>query len=152
MRIDYLADKPELAAGLIAPMVKHWRAFIPEENDVSRAEKFRRHMNRDSLPIAWIAYEGESVFGTAALREHDLEHRTDLTPWLAGVHVLPEYRGRGIATALCRVVEAKAREMGYARLYLITLDRQSLYAQLGWHPFEPSTWRGYPVDIMSKNL
>lgn len=78
----------------------------------------------------------------AALRVHDLHGRDDLGQWLGGVYVRPESRRRGVASALCRVVEEKARELGFRRLFLFTLDRQSLYARLGWSVMESTVWKG----------
>ena len=117
MRISYLADQPALAAPLIPGLLEQWRHVLPEQTAETRAAKFRAHMNRDNLPIAWVAHEGSSVFGTAALRAVDVEGREDLTPWLAGVYVLPQFRRRGIASALCEVVEAKARALRMTDLH-----------------------------------
>ena len=150
--ISHLADRPELAEGLIPGLLAHWRHVAPEQTWQSRAEKFRAHLNRDVLPIAWVAHAGGDVLGTAALRTHDLDGREDLAPWLGGVYVLPGFRRRGIASALCRTVEDKARALGFARLYLFTPDQQALYARLGWRPFERVVWRGLPSDIMIKEL
>jgi putative acetyltransferase len=150
--ISYLADRPELARQLIPGLLEHWRFIAPEATWESRVERFRALENRDVLPIGWIAHDSERAVGTAALRVTDLEGRDDLTPWLGGVYVEPSHRGRGIASMLCGVVERKARELGFPRLYLFTLDRQSLYARLGWRMLEPAVWRGHPASIMVKEL
>jgi GNAT superfamily N-acetyltransferase len=107
-------------------------------------------MNREKLPIAWVAYDGHTALGTAALRETDLKGREDLSPWLGGVFVSPPYRGRGIASALCRVVEANAYERGISRLYLFTHGQESLYEHLGWSSQEQMLWHGQRCSIMSK--
>ena len=65
-------------------------------------------MNRDELPIAWVAHANGQLFGTAALRVHDLEGREDLTPWLGGVFVGSHFRRRGIGAALCATVKDEA--------------------------------------------
>jgi predicted N-acetyltransferase YhbS len=152
MRISYLADQPALAAPLIPGLLEQWRHVLPEQTAETRAAKFRAHMNRDNLPIAWVAHEGSTVFGTAALRAVDVEGREDLTPWLAGVYVLPQFRRRGIASALCEVVEAKARGLRMADLYLFTLDQAQLYARLGWRFFGRAKWRGREGEIMVKHI
>ena len=68
------------------------------------------------------------------------------------MYVLPEHRGKGIATALCRVVEAKARDSGISRLYLFTLDQEPLYARLGWKVLEHVVWHERDCVIMVKDL
>src|SRR5688572_13759565 len=42
--------------------------------------------------------------GTASLVNSDLPSRPDLTPWLAGVLVLPAFRGQGYSAALSVVL------------------------------------------------
>lgn len=152
IRISYLAERPELAAGLIPGLLDHWRPIFPDQTYADREAKFRAHLNRDRLPIAWVAHEDDTVLGTAALRVHDLESRTDLTPWLAGVYVLPQYRRRGIASALCRTVASAAAAMGYQRIYLFTLDQVPLYTGLGWVSYASDAWHGRRCEIMVKNL
>lgn len=150
MQISYLADHPEFIPVLAPGIVEHWRFVMPEETLESRVIKLQKHMSRDALPIAFVAHDDGQVFGTAALRVHDLEDRRDLTPWLGGVFVRPEYRRQGIASALCRAVEAKAWSLGFQRLYLFTPDQQDMYARRGWQKFDRTVWRGLESDIMSK--
>jgi GNAT superfamily N-acetyltransferase len=152
MQVSYLADVPDLAGQLIPGLLDHWRPVVPEDTAEARAHRFRAHMNRDVLPIAWLAHEAGQAAGTAALRASDLPGREELSPWLGGVYVAPQFRGRGIASALCRAVEARAAALGYERLYLFTLDQQALYQHLGWRPFERTSWRGRDADVMSKAL
>lgn len=152
MRISYLADFPEAASALIPGLLDHWRFIAPDDTVAGRAERFKAHQNRDMPPIAWVAHDGDEVWGTASLRIHDLHGREDLTPWLGGVFVLPRFRRRGIASALCRVVEDKARVLGFQQLFLFTLDQQALYQSLGWRHHQPASWAGHAGDIMLKRL
>ena len=150
MRISYLADRPELAAQLIPGLLEHWSYVFREQTAADRAAKFNAHLNREDLPIAWVAHEGDLALGTAALRKTDLEGREDLGPWLGGVFVAPSHRGRGIASDLCRVVESKAHAQGVSRLYLFTHGQERLYERLGWSTIERTEWHGYECSIMSK--
>ena len=110
-------------------------------------------MNRDKLPIAWVAHANGQLLGTAALRVHDLKGREDLTPWLGGVFVGSHFRRQGIGAALCAGVEDKARLRGIQTLYLFTLDKQAWYSRLGWSIIGPLVWHpAGPVDIMCKPL
>lgn len=150
MRISYLADRPELAEQPIPSLLEHWTYVFPHQTAADRAARFRAHLNREELPIAWVAHEGDTALGTAALRETDLDGREELGPWLGGVFVSPPHRGRGIASALCRVVESKAHDRGVFRLYLFTHDQESLYERLGWSLLEHTQWHGHRCSIMSK--
>jgi GNAT superfamily N-acetyltransferase len=150
MQISYLADHPEFIPVLAPYIVEHWRAVLPEETVERRIIKLQKHTNKSTLPIGWVAHADGQVFGTAALRVYDLEGREDISPWLGGVFVLPEYRRRGVASALCRAVEDGAWSLGFEMLYLFTPDQQPFYARLGWRKSEHVVWRGLESDIMIK--
>ena len=126
MNISFLADHPEFIETLAPWVSEHWRPILTQETVESRVEKFRTHLNHYTLPIAWVAHSGSQVFGTAALRVHDLPDHDNLTPWLGGVYVAPQFRRHGIGTALCSAVEQHAKTiLEISTLYLFTLDKQA---------------------------
>ena len=150
--IDYLADHPDFVPTLARESLDFYRTLLPEETLESRCAKLRAHRNKEALPLALVAHDGGEVMGMAALREHDLEGHDQLTPWLGGVFVRTQHRGRGIGSVLCRAIEEKARNMGFAMLYLFTIDQQRLYARLGWQHLQTASWHGAKIDIMTKRL
>ena len=152
VRISYLIDHPDYIPQLAQWLFEQWGSVLGEKTLEVRIKKLKAHMNRDELPIAWVAHANGQVLGTAALRVHDLEGREDLTPWLGGVFVGPDFRRRGIGQALCAAVEDAARERGIQTLYLFTLDKQAWYSRLGWTMLEPCVWHQRPGDIMCKQL
>ena len=152
MKIGYLADHPDFVPPLAARLLEHWRPWTPEHTLETRIAKLRSQMNLDVLPIAFVAYSDLQVMGIASLRVHDLEAREDLTPWLGGVYVAPDFRHQGVGMALVGVVEDKARELGFEEIYLYTLDREDWYISLGWSTTEAVHWRGHPGVIMRKAL
>lgn len=152
MQIDLLANRPGDIDVLVGPMFEYWQRVSTDDKVEARRERFRTHLNRTELPIAWVAHDRGVVMGTVALRTTDLPGHDHLTPWLSGVFVLPEYRRRGIAAALCRHVEACALQMGHTRLYLFTLDQQALYGRLGWRILDKGTWMGLSADVMTKSV
>ena len=126
--------------------------MLGEKTLEARIKKLNAHMNRDQLPIAWVAHAKGQLLGTAALRVHDLEGREDLTPWLGGVFVAPKFRRCGVGNALCATVEDAARSRAVRILYLFTLDKQAWYSRMGWTVLGPCVWHERPGDIMSKQL
>ena len=152
VRISYLIDHPEYVPQLALWLFNQWDSILGEKSPETRIRKLQAHMNRDEMPIAWVAHADGQLFGTAALRVHDLEEREDLTPWLGGVFVGSDFRRRGIGTALCTSVEDAARSRGVQTLYLFTLDKQAWYARLGWTLLSPCVWHERPGDIMCKQL
>lgn len=153
MNISFLADHPEFIQTLAPWIVEHWRLILTQETIETRTATLQKHLNYRALPVAWVAHSGAQVFGTAALRVHDLPGHEHLTPWLGGVFVAPQFRQQGIGTALCLAVERQAQVLfGFEKLYLFTLDRQAWYRSLGWHLFEPCTWCGLDGHVMIKKF
>jgi GNAT superfamily N-acetyltransferase len=72
------------------------------------------------MPRTFILLANSEPVGTASLAAHDLDERPDLTPWLAGVFVVPHARGRGYAAHLISAVEQEARIASISTLWLYT--------------------------------
>jgi len=152
VRISYLSEHPEYVQELAQWLFEEWGSILGEENSEARIKKLKAHMNREELPIAWVAHANGQLFGTASLRVHDLEGREDLTPWLGGVFVGSQFRRRGIGETLCATVENAARSRGVQTLYLFTLDKQAWYSRQGWKELASCVWHERPGDIMSKEM
>jgi N-acetylglutamate synthase-like GNAT family acetyltransferase len=152
LRIGYLIDHPEYMPQLAQWLFEQWGGILREKTPEIRIRKLKAHMNRDQLPIAWVAHANGQLLGTAALRVHDLEGHEDLTPWLGGVFVGSQFRHRGIGGVLCATVEEVAQSQGIETLYLFTLDKQEWYLRQGWKVLAPCVWHERPGDIMSKVL
>jgi GNAT superfamily N-acetyltransferase len=152
VQISYLIDHPEYIPQLGQWLFEEWDAILGEKTPDARLRKLTMHMNRDKLPIAWVAHANGQLFGTAALRVHDLEGREDLTPWLGGVFVGSQFRREGIGAALCAAAEHEARARAVHTLYLFTLDKQAWYSRLGWSILGPCVWHQRPGDIMCRRL
>jgi GNAT superfamily N-acetyltransferase len=117
------------------------------------AQRWRQDLAAPGLPLRWVALDGDTVLGMAALLADDLPARPDLFPWLGDVFTAPAARGRGVASALVHHVEAEAAALGHRRLYLFTDAAESLYARLGWHALGPDRGpRGETVTVMWKDL
>src|SRR5258707_8522842 len=154
VRISYLGEHPEYIPELAQWLFEQWDAILGEKTPEARITKLKAHMNRDQLPIAWVAHENGQLLGTAALRVHDLEGREDLTPWLGGVFVGAQFRRRGIGAALCTTVEEAARSRGIQTLYLFTLDKQAWYSRQGWTVLASCVWHerhGYKIAKRRKS-
>jgi hypothetical protein len=74
--------------------------------------------------------------GTSSLVVHDLDERPDLTPWLAGVLIVPEARRRGYVIPLIQAVEAASVAAAIPRLWLHTEHAEGIYAKAGWERVE----------------
>src|SRR5205814_9501150 len=131
VQISYLIEHPEYIPQLAQWLFEQWGSTLGEETPETRIKKLKTHLNRDTLPIAWVAHGNGQLLGTAALRVHDLEGREDLTPWLGGVFVGSDFRGQGIGAALCAAVEDEARARSIRTLYLFRLIKRAGYSRVG---------------------
>jgi hypothetical protein len=56
VRISYLIEHPEYAPQLAQWLFDQWGSVLGEETIEVRIKKLKAHLNRDKLPIAWVAH------------------------------------------------------------------------------------------------
>ena len=61
-----------------------------------------------------------AIIGGIGLIEADSAERTDLSPWICGLYVEPDERGRGLGAALLTHARREAAALGFAKLYIKT--------------------------------
>lgn len=150
MRIDLLADHVDLVPLIARWHYDEWSYYDPERPLEDWTSRVAEMVNRDRIPIMFVAMEGDTLVGTASLVEFDMATRADLSPWLAGVFVDPESRGQGTGTALVRRVIDCAADLGVSPLYLFTNGAEPLYERLGWKTFSSEHYRDRMVTIMTR--
>ena len=87
--------------------------------------------NQKGVPQWYLVMENDKIIGGAGVIENDFHDRKDLTPNVCALYVEEEYRGRGIAGGLLKVICADMDDMGVDPLYLIT-EHTSFYERYGW--------------------
>ncbi len=150
MSIVAVSGEPELA-----PVVARWLVGEFFDYPGGMTVPAMTHMiltPRQPFAECFVLLEDGEPAGTASLATEDLEARPDLTPWLAGVFVRPQSRGRGYARALVRAVEGHARGHGISTLWLYTGGAAPLYAGLGWRAMGQERDRWGPVTLMRRDL
>jgi GNAT superfamily N-acetyltransferase len=145
------SDSPHVAT-LAGWEFETWGHHHPGRTAPETSALFRENCGDAGVPSVFAACAEDAPVGMASLVADDMDTRPDLSPWLASVFVLPEWRGRGIASTLVRQVEAEAISNGITQLYLFTPDQQSLYRRLGWHDVERCLYHGESVTIMTRQL
>lgn len=98
---------------------------------------YLHRLNARTAPHVYVAVDGGRVVGSATLlTEQKFIHRGALAAHVEDVVVHPDYRGRGVGTALVREISDKAEQMG---CYRTTLDCSpelcSFYNSLGFAPW-----------------
>ena len=108
MHIDYLCDHPHLIEELAELNFKEWGEFRDGDTLEARTERMRAACGKGAVPSVVVAIEDGRLLGGALLIDSDMKIRPQLTPWLAGVYVKAEERGRGIASQLVNRIVAEA--------------------------------------------
>ena len=152
LTISYLADCPETIPQLAAWQQAQFGYLSPTSNEAGRIDRFRTHLQRNAIPMTFVAQVDGAPVGSASLVVSDMSIMPELTPWLAGVYVAHEHRRRGIGAQLVRRVMAEATALGVDRLYLYTHDRMTFYRGLGWETVGAYHYRGYLMTVMSCRL
>lgn len=148
MHIDYLCDRPEFIEELAELNFNEWGELRCGDTLEARTERMRKACGKGAIPSVVVAIEDGRLLGGALLIDSDMKTRPELTPWLAGVYVKAEERGRGVASQLVNRIVEEARALGVQTLYLYTDAAQSLYARLGWEVVEELVYEDLPVTIM----
>ena len=105
-----------------------------------------------SMPRTFVLLADNEPIGTASLAACDLEERPDLTPWLAGVYIVPQARGQGHAARLIAAVENHSAALGMPVLWLYTNSAERIYARAGWKTVESVQHNGKPFALMRRDL
>jgi predicted N-acetyltransferase YhbS len=122
-------------------------ANLPDE--IRRLEDF---VGNGAEQVALMASCDGVSAGTCLLTPKELEPCHPVSPWLAGLYVVPEFRRRGIGGILVRATEEQARQRGHRQIYLYSDDATSYYEGLGWQVVEQTTWKDYPMALMAHDL
>lgn len=149
MKIEYLADHPEFLPTIADWQHAEWGRLRPGDTVEARTARLQDSCGRAQIPLTVVAFDGGLVLGSASLLRHDMDTRTELTPWLAGVFVAPEQRRRGIGAKLVRRIMTEAGALQVPILYLYTVHSQKFYADLGWSLQEETGYREQTVSIMT---
>ncbi|WP_374832904.1 GNAT family N-acetyltransferase [Paenochrobactrum pullorum] len=145
-------ERPELAQITGA---WRWEAFF-SDTDVSLQDVVAIDVactsEADILPTVWVLLKDEQAIGMITLCLDDLENRPELNPWLAGLYIVPQYRGQGHALQLIAHLETEAAKAAIKRLSLYTEGSVGLYSKAGWNVIETFDEKGGTYSIMQKQF
>lgn len=153
IKIAFLADHLDFIDEIALVWQKEWIKDKTEKGFDKIKTRMLDKLNTDKIPFILVAIDGNNWVGTGSLWEKDLDKRPDLEPWIAGVYVKEEFRGKGIATKLISKVLEIAKKLGYKKIYLHTEEAMGLYKKLGWTKLEESiNDQGEPTTVYYINL
>lgn len=142
--------------GCIAQLARwhhdEWLHLNPGATLESRLKRYQSSVSNSNLPELFVAFNGETLLGSATLAKNDMDTREFLTPWLASLYVATEYREHGVASTLIEYVLSYAKQHEFKNIYLFTEDQTDFYQHRGWHLIESVEYRDAEVDLMSLKL
>lgn len=103
-------------------------------------------------PQTFVLLVDGTPVATASFVAGDLASMPELTPWLAGLFVLPDARGQGHARRLIAQVEAAAQQAGYQEIWLYTGSAEGLYTRAGWEVVERLPHGASSLALMRRAL
>ncbi|MEO8390069.1 MAG: GNAT family N-acetyltransferase [Polaromonas sp.] len=151
MRIEHLIDCQDHLEKVADWQQVEFGYLNPSVSVEQRQSRLRDSLQRAGLPLTIVAIsEDGQPMGAASVLPKTITH-AHLTPWLSAVVVSPEFRGKGIASALSLRAVAEAERLGFKTLNLFTPHNESLYRRIGWETVERSNHNGLPIAIMCRS-
>ena len=153
LKIGYLADHPEALPALAEAFRAESPAYFgAEPTEAIVARLLAPTLQRAALPLTLVAHQGATFVGTVALRHDSISTRPDLGPWVAALHVLPPFRGRGTGAQLIAAAEVAARRLGLVTLHAGSGRAAPLFVRCGWQALETIPYHGETLTLLRREL
>lgn len=153
MKLEYLADHPELLPTVAQWYFEEW-GYLSEEKTLEQdIQRLQIYQNKDKVPLMLLAIQDGELLGAAQLKFREMSIYPEKEHWVGGVYVAEAHRGKGIARQILVALIAIAKSLKIETLYLQTehLDG-GLYGRMGWMPIEQVNYRGIDVLVMKKSI
>ncbi|HEX6299141.1 MAG TPA: GNAT family N-acetyltransferase [Acidimicrobiia bacterium] len=150
-----MADRSDLLRVVAEWHWNEWGDVDPAVSLRSWTIRLADNTNHDRTPTSYVAIVKGDPVGSVVLVDHDMPDRQDLarlSPWLAGLFVLPGYRRAGIGSRLIKHAEAEATRFGANQLNAYTSTASDLYKRLGWEAILEIEYEGSDVTVFFKPL
>jgi GNAT superfamily N-acetyltransferase len=104
----------------------------------------------NGIPATYAALNQQrEPVGSVVLAKSDMNTHSELSPWLAGLFVVPAYRNKGVGTALVLHASQEALRFGFSTIFLHTATSTRLYEKLGWKTLFKEYYEEETVNVMS---
>ena len=151
IRMDLLQHNPELIPEVAKIAYEGiGKIWVPDMLLEHAVERYKNHLNDSTPPLTIIAFNNKVPVGICSLRVND-GIRSDLTPWLGSLVVIPEYQRLGIGKMLIDATKQKAHALGFSKLYLFAFDAAKTadyYTKLGWKAIGADIFKDHKVTVM----
>jgi len=150
MRVELLARVPQFTPLLVDAFIREWPDWA-RSSSRTEIEKCFECRSDSELPLVLVAHDEDRLLGTVALRPWFADEHIEQTPWVRGLLVLPEFRGRGIDRVLYAAVEELARSRGDRWMHAATTNLERLLVRRGWEVFHRFVHGGRPMAWLRKS-
>ena len=128
--LHHLFEVPQHRDAVAALIHNAFWTQVPGASSAAMAARIARAQRADAMPLCLVALQDSRPAGVVNLVEEDDEGHPEWHPWLAGMVVRADLRGRGIGSALVRELLDHAWRLGLPRVYFGT-DGPGFYTRLG---------------------
>lgn len=142
-----LAERPAAIQTLARWFHGEWQGFDGRAIETIQAQLVE-NLNRDRVPITFLACDSTGLLGTASLDCSDLPGFDHLSPWLSSLYVALGARSHGIGSALVRHVQHFAFSRGFNEIYLWSPGATRFYDRFGWTAIDTALCNAQRITIM----
>jgi predicted N-acetyltransferase YhbS len=108
----HLCQRPALRDAVAALIHHEFWGDVPGASPAGMAQRLAQAASDDQLPLCRVALHESAPVGVVNLIDYDDPNPRVGTPWLAGMVVVPAWRGRGLGSRLVQTLLADARRLG----------------------------------------
>jgi N-acetylglutamate synthase-like GNAT family acetyltransferase len=152
MNITKLKNRKKYINEIALYHQKEWAHLNNGETLEERKIRMQPYLNDDFIPTMYVAEKNDNLIGTAAIIKCDMDTKPHLSPWMASVFIIPEYRKKGYGSSLVKHIMQEARLNKIDKLYLYTEDADALYEELGWEVITKESFHNQNVIVMETKL
>lgn len=153
----YLADAPQYIETCAAWHFTAWGVKSDQRTLQKDIKKFEASINKDCVPLTvlYVHKQRNVPVAMGSIWNGDSAYWSALDPWITGLFVHEDFRGKGLAKAMMHQLERDARRIGIKTIYLTASAAVGLYEKLGYKTLEtrdaPETPTGRQT-LFSKEL
>lgn len=134
-QLFHLYELPHLRTSVATLIHNEFWSDVLDASPILMAERLAMAKANNELPLCRIAVVNGEPVGVANLIDYDDPNPRIGRPWIAGLVVVPEWRGQGLGSQLVQAVLDDARGLGETEVFLGT-DSQQFYEELGANRYE----------------
>lgn len=151
--VESLSAHPELVADVVEIAWEEWGDALSEAEHARWLLEAERDCRLNSaFSAGFVALDHGAAVGTVQLHEFDIDSMRDWSPWVCGMVVRPEDRGRQVGRRVLTALEEFARERRIERMWVFTEHAAAFYEACGWERFGDAVQDGAPGIVLTKVL